>query len=248
MISYWKEHGPSWYAPVQKTLIRQAWQMLRPGGYLLYSTCTFSLTENEEVIDEFLEEFPDMELCPVAPYEGFAPGITVGKRDLSDCVHIFPHRMEGEGHFLALLRKSGDGKQREMLSGAGRNPEIKENREKVRENRKSRTCRQHSKTEQRKKRVRRRKRSAGICPGISLPHPPGLERRKIFLPAGSDLLSFQRDGAGGRDPLSAHRSLDRNCEKRSGLSRLRRWLWRLPRKRLTLCWIFRRKMSGSCGI
>ena len=130
MISYWKEHGPSWYAPVQKTLIRQAWQMLRPGGYLLYSTCTFSLTENEEVIDEFLEEFPDMELCPVAPYEGFAPGITVGKRDLSDCVHIFTHRMEGEGHFLALLRKSGDGKQREMLSGAGRNPEIKENRKK----------------------------------------------------------------------------------------------------------------------
>ena len=45
MVSYWKEHGPSWYAPVQKTLIRQAWQMLRPGGYLLYSTCTFSLTE-----------------------------------------------------------------------------------------------------------------------------------------------------------------------------------------------------------
>ena len=130
MISYWKDHGPSWYAPVQKTLIRQARQMLRPGGYLLYSTCTFSLTENEEVIDEFLEEYPDMELCPVAPYEGFAPGITVGKRDLSDCVHIFPHRMEGEGHFLALLRKSGNGKQREMLSGAGRNPEIKENRKK----------------------------------------------------------------------------------------------------------------------
>src|SRR5699024_12378017 len=43
---------------------------------------------------------------------------------------LFPHRMEGEGHFLALLRKSGDGKQREMLSGAGRNPEIKENRKK----------------------------------------------------------------------------------------------------------------------
>src|SRR5699024_757114 len=43
---------------------------------------------------------------------------------------LFPHRMEGEGHFLALLRKSGDGKQREMLSGAARNPEIKENRKK----------------------------------------------------------------------------------------------------------------------
>lgn len=105
MIAAWRNRGPSWYAPIQKTLIRQAWRMLRPGGYLLYSTCTFSLKENEEVIDGFLEEYPDMELCPIEPYEGFAPGVSVGGRDLSACVHIYPHRMEGEGHFLALMKK-----------------------------------------------------------------------------------------------------------------------------------------------
>ena len=81
--------------------------MLRPGGYLLYSTCTFSLEENEKVIDDFLEEYPDMELCPVEPYEGFAPGVSVGAGDLSACVHIYPHRMEGEGHFLALCMLVG---------------------------------------------------------------------------------------------------------------------------------------------
>ena len=105
MIAAWRERGPSWYAPIQRELIRQARQMLRPGGYLLYSTCTFSLEENEKVIDDFLEEYPDMELCPVEPYEGFAPGVSVGAGDLSACVHIYPHRMEGEGHFLALMKK-----------------------------------------------------------------------------------------------------------------------------------------------
>lgn len=105
MIAAWRERGPSWYAPIQRELIRQARQMLRPGGYLLYSTCTFSLEENEKVIDDFLEEYPDMELCPVEPYEGFAPGVSVGVGDLSACVHIYPHRMEGEGHFLTLMKK-----------------------------------------------------------------------------------------------------------------------------------------------
>lgn len=108
MIEYWKEHGPEYYVPIQRKLIRQAERMLRPGGYLLYSTCTFSTEENEGVIEEFLSEYPDMELCPVTPYQGFSPGVSEGEADLSECVHIFPHRMEGEGHFLALLRKKGE--------------------------------------------------------------------------------------------------------------------------------------------
>lgn len=118
MIGYWKEHGPEFYVPVQEKLIRQAMKMLRPGGYLLYSTCTFSIKENEGVIGSFLKEFPEMELCSVLPYEGFSPGISVEGLDLSGCIHIFPHRMEGEGHFLALLRKkSDDSAEQAMISG-----------------------------------------------------------------------------------------------------------------------------------
>ena len=107
MIAAWRERGPSWYAPIQRELIRQARQMLRPGGYLLYSTCTFSLEENEKVIDDFLEESPDMELCPVEPYEGFAPGVSVGAGDLPAAIYNYANMIEGEdiSRAMNLYRK-----------------------------------------------------------------------------------------------------------------------------------------------
>lgn len=46
-------------------------------------------------------------------YEGFASGVSVNGRDLSRCVHIFPQRMEGEGHFVALLKKQGESRKRQ---------------------------------------------------------------------------------------------------------------------------------------
>ena len=106
MLRYYSENGPEHYVPIQKKLIEQAYQMLAEGGELLYSTCTFSVKENEEVIAGLLDAHPDMEVQEITPgYEGFAPGVSVNGRDLSRCVHIFPQRMEGEGHFVALLKK-----------------------------------------------------------------------------------------------------------------------------------------------
>lgn len=100
--------------PIQKKLIEQAYQMLAEGGELLYSTCTFSVKENEEVIAGLLDAHPDMEVQEITPgYEGFAPGVSVNGRDLSRCVHIFPQRMEGEGHFVALLKKQGESRERQ---------------------------------------------------------------------------------------------------------------------------------------
>ena len=95
---------------LQKELILQAADMLRPGGQLLYSTCTFAPNEDEEVISYLLENRPDMELLELPTYEGFAPGIPAwgnGNSALSRCVHLFPHKMQGEGHFMALFRKEG---------------------------------------------------------------------------------------------------------------------------------------------
>ena len=54
MMEYWKERGPEAYVPVQKKLILQGARMLRGGGMLLYSTCTFSRKEDEEVIEYLL--------------------------------------------------------------------------------------------------------------------------------------------------------------------------------------------------
>lgn len=95
-------------AAIQKELLLQAVQMLRPGGLLLYSTCTFAPEENEGAISFLLEQHPEIELLDIPGYEGFSPAVpSWGNNDsrLEKCVRIFPHRMNGEGHFLALLKK-----------------------------------------------------------------------------------------------------------------------------------------------
>lgn len=110
MISYWEEQGPEYYSAIQKTLILQAADMLKPGGKMLYSTCTFSVLENEGTIQWLLENRPEMKLIPMEGYEGFSSG----KNGLEQCVRIFPHRMQGEGHFLALLEKQGEAPLRKV--------------------------------------------------------------------------------------------------------------------------------------
>ena len=110
VIEAWMEKGPDYFSRLQKQIILSAAKMLRPGGMMFYSTCTFSPLENEAVISCLLRERPDMELIPMADYEGFSAGLTSFAGESFDetcrlCRRIWPHRMEGEGHFLALLRK-----------------------------------------------------------------------------------------------------------------------------------------------
>lgn len=96
---------------IQRELIHQAADMLKPGGYLLYSTCTFAPEEDEGTIAALLSDREDMELLPVPGYEGFTEGFPEygGQNEqMRFCVRIFPHKMNGEGHFLALLHKKGD--------------------------------------------------------------------------------------------------------------------------------------------
>lgn len=113
MAEYWEEKPPAYYAKIQKQLVLQGAGMLKPGGMLLYSTCTFSKKENEEVIAFLLRESPDMETVSISPYEGFSRGFSLEDQtpeinvQLLECVRIFPHKMQGEGHFTALLRKKG---------------------------------------------------------------------------------------------------------------------------------------------
>ena len=102
MVKDWTAHGPSYYAPIQRQIAVQAVRMLKPGGMLLYSTCTFSRFEDEGNIEYILEHYPQMELCTLdlSAVPGAADGI-----GLKGCMRLFPHRLKGGGHFLALLRK-----------------------------------------------------------------------------------------------------------------------------------------------
>lgn len=113
MIADWLEHGPEYYAGIQREILQFAYLMLRPGGYMVYSTCTFSAVENEEMIGWFLTEYPDMQVCPVDRQPEFAPGRpdlagAYQTDGLQHAVRIFPHRAKGEGHFAILLQKKAD--------------------------------------------------------------------------------------------------------------------------------------------
>ena len=109
MVRAWEEHGPEFFSRIQKSIVSQAAQMLRPGGMMLYSTCTFSPLENEQTIEYLLDQYPEFEICEMEGYEGFSEGMPEVTREkdenLKKTVRIFPHRMKGEGHFIALLKK-----------------------------------------------------------------------------------------------------------------------------------------------
>ena len=113
MMKDWETYGPKHYSELQRSIVLHAIRMLKPGGMLLYSTCTFSPEENEGTVKFMLELDPDLEVVEIPNrYEGFAPGrpelIEGGTDDLKNCVRIWPHKMNGEGHFIALLHKKGE--------------------------------------------------------------------------------------------------------------------------------------------
>ena len=111
-IKNWQQKGSEPYAKLQREIVDDAIKLLAPGGMLLYSTCTFSKLEDEETIRHLLRKHPEMHLIPIPSYEGFCPGIIENEEDtamqIEKCVRIFPHKMQGEGHFLALLEKDTD--------------------------------------------------------------------------------------------------------------------------------------------
>ena len=105
----WSEEKPPECAKMQREIVKQAISMLKPGGMMIYSTCTFSPEENEQIIAWVLREFPEMQLIPMKGYEGFSegrPDLADGNPELKKCVRIWPHHMDGEGHFVALMQKS----------------------------------------------------------------------------------------------------------------------------------------------
>lgn len=120
----WSPEMVSGCAVRQGNILRVAGKLVRPGGHLLYSTCTFAPEEDEGVIAHFLAEFTDFEVVSLPHFDGFMPGRPdwLGKADagadgeagkrmlaLGGAVRLFPHRLAGEGHFACLLRRAAGG-------------------------------------------------------------------------------------------------------------------------------------------
>ncbi len=107
----WNEKSNETYSGLQREIIDACVKMLKPGGKLLYSTCTFSPKENEESVSYLLDNYPEFSLIDIDGYEGFSKGLCEhGNRstDLEKCVRIWPQRMRGEGHFMAYFEKAGE--------------------------------------------------------------------------------------------------------------------------------------------
>ena len=96
----WNADSPARCAARQAEILNSAAQMLRPGGRLAYSTCTFNSLENEGSIKRFLAEHPDFHPVPFA-----LPGLPAAPQGI---LRLWPHHVRGEGHFVALLEKDGN--------------------------------------------------------------------------------------------------------------------------------------------
>ena len=100
----------------QTAILDSAAELVKPGGRLVYATCTFSPEEDEAVIARFLREFPQFELIDPPRFAGFGAGRpswvdpSLADDNLQKCVRLWPHQFPGEGHFVAIMQRIDDEK------------------------------------------------------------------------------------------------------------------------------------------
>ena len=91
-------------ANIQSSLISMCAKMLKKGGKLIYSTCSYSYEEDEEIIINFLNEHNDFHLIDINQNNP----LFYQSKDLIGSIHLFPYLYPGEGHFICLLQKDGN--------------------------------------------------------------------------------------------------------------------------------------------
>ena len=110
-VTDWSPETVDMCARRQAEILHSAAKMLRPGGRLVYSTCTFAPQENEGTISRFLESHPEFSIVRAdAPW--FDPGRPDWTENPADGIghtfRLWPHKLNGEGHYAAVLEKSPD--------------------------------------------------------------------------------------------------------------------------------------------
>ncbi|MBR4287590.1 MAG: NOL1/NOP2/sun family putative RNA methylase [Clostridia bacterium] len=110
-IDEWSEENVKNCADRQREILENAVKCLKSGGYIVYATCTFSLDENEKIIDYFLKNHPDFEIVrvPEAVEKSTCDGVNF---EGCECENIrfarrfYPHKNKGEGQFAAVLHNT----------------------------------------------------------------------------------------------------------------------------------------------
>lgn len=109
MVKSWSLEEVNRYAELQREILSHAAQMVKPGGYLLYSTCTFAKEEDEQTVEYFLEQNADFSLQELPICDGIEEGrpewTVSGREDVKNCRRFLPYKVRGEGHFAALFKK-----------------------------------------------------------------------------------------------------------------------------------------------
>ncbi|HHW48096.1 MAG TPA: NOL1/NOP2/sun family putative RNA methylase [Clostridiaceae bacterium] len=121
-VRSWQKFKCDTCAAMQREILKSVDRMLRPGGYMVYSTCTFSPEENEQAISDFLAwnngNYEIMEIPKLNGIEGGKPEWSDGNPELTKTARLWPHKVKGEGHFVALLRKKNGHNCSDNASGS----------------------------------------------------------------------------------------------------------------------------------
>jgi len=117
-VSDWSEEIVNMCADRQLEILRSAAAMLKPGGRLVYSTCTFAPAENEGVISRFVAEAGDFSVVKTEA-DWFSPGrpdwVENPAPGLEHTFRLWPHKLSGEGHFAAVLERNSRGTAHQSL-------------------------------------------------------------------------------------------------------------------------------------
>ncbi len=108
-IKAWGAYKCDACAQLQADILTYADKMLKPGGTLVYSTCTFSPEEDEIIIASFLNKYGNYFIDEIEHKHGIAEGVPEwadGNTTLKGTARLWPHRLKGEGHFVARLKKA----------------------------------------------------------------------------------------------------------------------------------------------
>ena len=112
MIKAWENNGVDLFVNLQRSILKEMVRALRPGGRMVYSTCTFSPQEDEQSVEYLLSLDPALSLAELPEVDGFDTGHpewgTTNNPELRKTRRIWPHKVQGEGHYVALIKKADD--------------------------------------------------------------------------------------------------------------------------------------------